>query len=136
MTIHFHYLTASLGLVIWLVIIWLIRKDRLHVQYAFWWFVVGSAVARRGVYPYIVDWVGQLFGVSYPPVLGLVLGFCLIFVKVLINDLERSRQKVQIRVLTQKLAILEQRVEEEEISKQGMSSKLEAGSLKQEKAER
>ncbi len=111
MTIHFHYLTASLGLGIWLGIIWLIRKDRLHVRYAFWWFVVGTAVALVGLYPYAVDWVGRLFGVSYPPILGLVVGFCLIFVKVLINDLERSRQKVQIRILAQKMAVLEQQVE-------------------------
>ena len=112
MAVHFHFLTAGLGLTIWLIIIWLIRRDRLHVKYAFWWFVVGTAVALLGVYPYAVDWAGRFFGVAYPPVLGLLLGFCLILVKILINDLERSRQKIQIRLLTQKLAILEQQIEE------------------------
>ncbi|MFW5722285.1 MAG: DUF2304 domain-containing protein, partial [Desulfohalobiaceae bacterium] len=124
MIADFNYLTAGLGLGIWLAIIWMIRRDVLHVRYSFWWFIVGTGVAVTGVFPGVIDWLGRSFNVSYPPVLGLVIGFCLIFIKVLINDLERSRQIIQIRVLTQKLAILEQRVEEEQSSKQ--EKKLEA----------
>jgi hypothetical protein len=53
--------------------------------------------------------MGVLMGVSYPPILAVVVGLGLVLIKMLTMDVERSRQERKIRRLTQQLAILEQR---------------------------
>ncbi len=48
-----------------------------------------------------------MLGVSYPPILAIVLGFGMLLIKILTMDVERSRQERRIRRLAQRLAMLE-----------------------------
>jgi hypothetical protein len=56
----------------------------------------------------VVDWVGRLTGIHYPPVIPIIIGIGMILVRLLKMDIDRSRSERQLRRLTQKLAILEQ----------------------------
>ena len=60
-----------------------------------------------GFFPRVIDWLGEALGVAYPPVLALVGGIAVLLVKVLLQDLENTRQERQIRRLAQRLAIYE-----------------------------
>lgn len=98
-----------IGLLLAAIILWLVRRDHLHGPYAVWWIGAAVTVTLLGFFPRLFDAIAGYVGVSYPPMLAVVLGFALLLVKILTMDLERSRQERQIRRLAQRLAMLEAR---------------------------
>ncbi len=107
MIINYQFVSAAIGFVIGVLILTLIRKNHLHSGYAVWWLGVAGSIMLFGSFPKLIDKIGYLMGVSYPPVLLIVLGVCVIMVKILTMDIERTRQEKKLRRLVQRLAILE-----------------------------
>ena len=105
--LSYQWTTAIIGLIIALVIFLLIRRDILHIKRSFWWIGIAILVVIMGFFPVLIDTIGILLGVNYPPVLILTLGIGFILVKILSMDLERSQQERILRRLTQKIAMLE-----------------------------
>lgn len=103
----YQWSTAILGLMIALVILFLIRRDILHVKRSLWWIGIAALIVVMGVFPFQIAQVGVLLGVNYPPILILTVGMGFILIKILSMDLERSRQERMLRRLTQKIAMLE-----------------------------
>ena len=99
--------SMAIGIAVALIILFLVRRDRLHGPYAIWWIGVATTVALLGFFPRLFDWLATQLGISYPPILAIVLGFGLLLLKILTMDLERSRQERLIRRLAQRLAMLE-----------------------------
>ena len=99
--------SAVIGIVLAGAILFLVRRDHLHGPYALWWFGVAAATFALGVFPSLVEWLGHLTGISYAPVLPIIVGVSLILIRLLKLDIDRSRQERRLRRLTQKLAILE-----------------------------
>lgn len=93
------------GLALALAIVFLVRRDRLHGGYAPPWLLVALASVMLGFFPRSIDWLAAQVGVSYPPMLLVLLGLVFVALKLLINDIERSRLKRELRVLTQRLAV-------------------------------
>jgi drug/metabolite transporter (DMT)-like permease len=100
-------LTSSLGLFTAVFIFWLIRKDHLHIKYAFWWIIVAVLSAIIGVFPGTIDLLSSWLGISYPPILAITFAISFIFIKLLLTDIEQSKQQVKIIRLTQRLGLLE-----------------------------
>ena len=97
----------AIGVFLAAVILFLVRRDHLHGPYSFWWIGTAATVALLGFFPRLFDMLASKLGISYPPILAIVLGFSMLLVKMLTMDLERSRQERLIRRLTQRLAMLE-----------------------------
>jgi len=106
-TVTYQLTSLIIGLALASAILWLVRRSHLHGPYALWWVGVAAVVVALGFWPRLFDLLASWFGVSYPPILAVVLGFALLLVKMLTMDLERSRQERQIRRLAQRLAMLE-----------------------------
>jgi hypothetical protein len=103
-----YQLTSTLiGVGIAISILILVRRDHMRGSYAVWWLCVATIALLLGLFPKVFDKWAIWVGVSYPPVLALVLGLGLILIKMLTMDLERSRQERKIRRLAQRLAMLE-----------------------------
>ena len=100
--------SALLGIVLSGAILLLVRRDHLHGTYAVWWFIVASAILALGMFPHIIDWLGERIGISYPPILAIIIGTGLILIRMLQMDVDRSRQERMLRRLTQRVAILDQ----------------------------
>jgi hypothetical protein len=106
-------LTAGLiGVLLAGAILYLVRRDHLHGSHALWWFAIAAAILVLGVFPPVIDWLGSLTGISYPPVLPIIIGIGMILIRLLKLDVDRSRSERQMRRLTQKIAILEQELRE------------------------
>jgi hypothetical protein len=105
--IAYQVTVALIGLSIGGLILWLVRKSHLHGPYAIWWILVALGVMLLGLFPQVVNPAANWLGVSYPPVLAIVLALAALLVKVLTMDLERTRQEVMLRRLAQRIAILE-----------------------------
>jgi len=104
--------SAAIGIALASVILYLVRRDHLHGSYALWWLVIATATLIVGVFPHLVDRLGELVGIAYPPILAIILGMGLILIRMLIMDVDRSRQERTLRRLTQRLAILDQELGE------------------------
>lgn len=105
-----HWISALLGLLTAVIILYLVRRDHLHTRYALWWLPMAFAIGVLGVFPSITDYLGALLGVGYPPVIVVVTGFLLITLKILFMDIERSRNEVKLARLAQRMALLEERM--------------------------
>jgi hypothetical protein len=92
-------------------ILYLVRRDHLHGSYALWWFAIAAAILLLGVFPPVIDWLGHVSGISYAPVLPIIIGIGMILIRMLKMDIDRSRRERQIRRLAKKLAILEQEID-------------------------
>ena len=105
--LSYQWTTAIIGVLIAVVILFLIRRDVLHVKRSLWWIGVAALIVIMGVFPYQTAQFGALLGVNYPPILILTVGMGFILIKILSMDLERSRQERMLRRLIQKIAMLE-----------------------------
>lgn len=103
----YNIVTALLGVGTAAVILYLVRKDRLSVNYTLWWGFLAVALLIGGFFPRMIDMIGNLLGVNYPPILIVIIGICMIFIKLLFMDLHRSKHEQQIKILTQRIALYE-----------------------------
>lgn len=99
--------TSAVGLTVAALIILLIRTDRLHVTHGIGWLVAAFVMAGLGFAPSIFDSIATRLGITYAPALAFTLGFGLIIIKLLIDDIERSRLKMRNTRMIQRMAILE-----------------------------
>lgn len=99
--------TAVIGICTAAVILVLIRKDKLSVNYSLWWAMLSAGLIFFGLVPPAIDFIGKKLGIHYPPILIVIIAICLIFVKLLFMDIHRSRHEQQIKVLAQRLALYE-----------------------------
>ena len=102
-----HLTTLGIGIGIAIAIFLLVRKNHLMVSQAVWWLMVAAVSMAFGIYPRLIDKIGAVFGIHYPPTLLIVVGMGAILIKMLTMDLKLSKQERNIRALTQRLAILE-----------------------------
>lgn len=99
--------TSAIGLTVAALIVLLIRTDRLHVTHGIGWLVAAFVMAGLGFAPSIFDSLAVRLGIKYAPALAFTLGFGLITIKLLTDDIERSRLKVRHTRMVQRMAILE-----------------------------
>lgn len=114
--ISYQWATGGIGIVIASTILLLVIRDRLHGRYALWWLPLAMIIGLLGVSPGLNDALGAALGISYPPVLPLIVASVLIIVKILLMDLNASRMERDLQRLVQRLAILES--ESDELRKQ------------------
>jgi len=99
--------SAAIALVLAGVIIWLVRHNRLHARNAVWWILLAGIIAVAGTLPGLVDAVASTLGISYSPILAVLIGMAVVLIKLLKTDVDRAKEQQQLRVLTQKVALLE-----------------------------
>ena len=101
------FITGTIGVGVAIIILLLIRRDRLHVHHGLGWIVLAAIIAILGFFPAIIDSVAESLGVAYPPTLALTLAIAMLVIKILLMDLERSRLEMRNQRLTQRVAMLE-----------------------------
>lgn len=104
-------------LLLLLLIINSIRRGTLETKYAILWILVCIAMAILSSTDKIINWIGKLLKVEYPP--SILFLFGLLFCFILIFDLTRkiSKQHHQLVTLTQDYALLKQKLNATETDK-------------------
>ncbi len=100
-------ITGVIGITAAIIIVILIRRDHLNVRYGLWWMAVAVGFALLGLFPAFFDNIAIYFGVAYPPILALTIGVVVLVIKILLMDIERSRNAIRLQRLTQRIALLE-----------------------------
>lgn len=104
MYISYRITACVIALVTGAIIFRLVRRNLLHGAYAAWWLTAAAFAVLVGVFPSGFDVLGHALGVSYPPILFIVLALAAFAVRMLISDLERTRMDLTQRRLVQRYA--------------------------------
>ena len=101
------WVSAFIGVVISCLILYLVRRDQLLTRDGLRWIIVAVGILMIGFVPGIVGFFGEQLGISYPPIIVVLLALGVILVKLLYGDIQRARMKVDIERLVQKVGMLE-----------------------------
>ena len=100
-------ITSIIGIIAAIVILILIRRDLLHVRYGLLWVAAAVAFALLGLFPALFDSFAKYMGIANPPILALTIGVVVLVLKILVMDLERSRNAIRMHRLVQRIGLLE-----------------------------
>ncbi|MCP4164933.1 MAG: DUF2304 domain-containing protein [Chloroflexi bacterium] len=104
-------LLIVIGLIVLATVINLLRRRRLKEEYALLWLVAALSLLLAPLLIDPLDEIAFFLGVDYPPALFLGLGIVGLLLILFQVSLNISRFSDHIRVLTQEIAILRQRIE-------------------------
>ena len=100
-------LSAIFGVLFAALLLFLVRRDHLHISLGLGWTLAIVMSAMLGFAPRIFDTVAEGLGVSYAPILGVALAIATLITKALLTDIEISKLRVRHQRLVQKVALLE-----------------------------
>lgn len=105
-----HLLMGALGVGLGVAILLLVRRDHLYIRHGLFWMAVAFGSVVLGVWPDLVDRIGQATGVAYPPALLLLLAIMMLIIRAVIVDIAFTRLRREVRMLNQKIALMESEV--------------------------
>jgi hypothetical protein len=104
---------AIAAVILLLVILELIRSRRLQERYALLWLLTGIVILILGLWRGLLSTIADSVGIAYPPSALFVLAAFFILLLLLHYSTVISTLADQNRMLAQRLALLEHRLEEE-----------------------
>jgi hypothetical protein len=110
----------------------LVRRRRLMERYALLWLFSSAILLALAVWRGLLETIASAIGIYYPPSALFVIAFGFILVMLLHFSLSTSRLADQNKVLAQRLALLQQRMDEftAERAEQEESATLERASTR------
>jgi len=105
-----HVLMGALGVGLGVAILLLVRRDHLYIRHGLFWMAVALGSVVLGVWPNLVDRIGQVTGVAYPPALLLLLAIMMLIIRAVIVDIAFTRLRREVRLLNQRIALMESEV--------------------------
>jgi hypothetical protein len=109
-----HVLVIVLAAAVIAFIVVLVRSRNLRAKYSVLWFSIGLALAVVAIFPGLLVWVSDLFGISYPPATFMLLALSFLLVLVLHFSWELSRLEGRTRALAESYALLREEFERRE----------------------
>ena len=111
-TQRLQWFAIIIGVVFLVMMIELIRKNRVTLKYALLWLFSGLVLLVLAIFPQVLNWVARLIGV-YSPVNALfaILLCCGLLLMISFSVIVSGNKKAVVR-LTQKISLLENRIRE------------------------
>lgn len=103
---------ALSSLVIFAIVIELIRTGRLRERYALLWLGTATVILVFGLWRDGLNQLADVLGIAYPPNALFVLAMAFVLLLLLHYSTVISRLSDRTTTLTQRIAILEQRIRE------------------------
>lgn len=106
-----------LAVIILFYVINIVRKKKFSIKESFWWIIAALIMLVLAVFPYSIDWFAKKLNISYPP--SLLFTVCIVFL-VFMNFRDSKRiSELQMKVveLGQELAIVKEKVKDNEKNK-------------------
>jgi hypothetical protein len=94
------------------VVLELVRRNAFLERYALLWLLSGLVLLGLSVWQGVLEVIADTVGIAYPPNALFLVAFGFVLVLLLHFSLAVSRLSDQSKVLAQRLALIEQRVEE------------------------
>jgi hypothetical protein len=101
-----HILVIVLAAAVIAFILHLVRSQRLRAKYSVLWLTIGVGLAFLAIFPDVLVWISDLFGIGYPPATFMLLALSFLLVLVLHFSWELSRLEDRTRALAEEYALL------------------------------
>ena len=111
MSIKIQIIVAALVVLALLFIANMVRKETLDIRFALSWLTVGGVVLVLDLFPGIMNYLVHLLGIELPVNMMFFFGFCFTLLLLFSLTVKVSRQAEQLKRLTQEIALLEERME-------------------------
>lgn len=106
----YHFASGLLGIGLASTILYLIRRDHLYLGDGIFWIAAAIAALLFGFAPNLIDRLGAIAGIAYPPTLLMLVAIAVLLLKALHADILSARMRRDIRRLNQKLSIIDTEV--------------------------
>ncbi|MDH5263728.1 MAG: DUF2304 domain-containing protein [Betaproteobacteria bacterium] len=103
----YHLAVMILGIGLAIGILFLVRRDHLYIRQGLFWILVATLSFLFGIWPVLIDWLGELVGIAYPPTLLLLAAIIVLVMKALLGDIALTKVSRDLRRLNQRIALLE-----------------------------
>ena len=103
----YHYTVLVLGIGLAGGILYLVRRDHLYIRQGIFWIVAALVSLAFAIWPYLIDTLGALLGIAYPPTLLFLAAILVLVVKALFADISVTKLRRDLRRLNQRIALLE-----------------------------
>lgn len=110
---HRLQIVMVLAVILYFAILYaLLKRKRLSLKYTLLWFLSGLLMLTLALFPRLLDAAANLLGIYEPTNALFAFGFfCVIMLLVALTAIA-SKQTMQVKRLTQSVALLEKRVRE------------------------
>lgn len=104
-----YFIVAALAAIIY--IIYSIRKNKLSVAGSFIWILFCIALLFLSIFPYSIDKIAPYIGISYAPVLLLLIALLILFMLVFQQSKKIEELQRKVTDLAQELSIVKSKKE-------------------------
>ena len=112
MNIRVQIIIAVLIAIALIIIINMVRKKALELRYTLTWLFMGLSILILDICPGIMEKLAAFMGIDLPINMLFFLGFCFTLVIIFGMTIAISKMSVQIKLLSQELALHEKREKE------------------------
>lgn len=113
MSTRLHILLLAAVLFTLFEVIKRVRGKKLLLQYTLTWLTLLVVLLLVALLPQLLSWMSELIGIALPINMVFFLGFCFLLLIVFELTQAVSKMSVQIKDLTQKIALLDKKREDE-----------------------
>ncbi len=113
MNIKTQILVIAAALAALIVLVNMIRNNKLELKYAMSWFVLGIGVLLFGCFPSLTSLLAGVFGIGTPVNMLFFAGFCFALIVIFSLTMAVSRLSNKVKKLAQELALLQKEREEQ-----------------------
>jgi hypothetical protein len=102
---HLPVLLMGIGLAIGVLL--LVRRDHLYIRQGLFWIAIALFSFVFGLWPFLIDTMGSVLGIAYPPTLLFLVAIIVLVLKALLGDIALTKLQRDLRRLNQRIAMLE-----------------------------
>ena len=102
---HLPVLLMGIGLAIGILL--LVRRDHLYIRQGIFWIAIALCSLVFGLWPFLIDTMGSVLGIAYPPTLLFLVAIIVLVLKALLGDIALTKLQRDLRRLNQRIAMLE-----------------------------
>lgn len=106
-----YYLAIVFSVIFVIFIINMVRKEKLDEKYSILWLIFSFIILLLAIAPMLIIKISEKFDIFYPPALLFLLAIIVIMIYVVHITLVITKQNKAIVNLTQKIALLEKKIE-------------------------
>lgn len=103
-------LVISIAAIFLILILQLVRKQKLEIRYAFLWILLSISIFIMGCFPQLITVISRLCGIQTPVNMLFFIGICFLLVIIFSLSTALSRNSEKLKQLTQEIGLLEERL--------------------------
>ncbi|GAA2058611.1 DUF2304 domain-containing protein [Leifsonia soli] len=122
MTLTAYILGIVAALITLTVVIEMMRRKRMRERHAVWWLLAGVVALIVGIFPQVLNWAAEVFGVGAPVNLVFFVSIAVLFLVCIQHSSELTTLEDKTRTLAEEVVLLRLRINDLEARSEATSS--------------